>query len=66
MLKLPAGYLWNLANDESQRFDLFRYALYHPPNGEEDSKTNGVRLQGHTDFNSVSRTLSSSFESAFQ
>ncbi|EIN12314.1 Clavaminate synthase-like protein [Punctularia strigosozonata HHB-11173 SS5] len=54
VLKLPPTYLWNLAKDPEQQFDLFRYALYHPPSPEEDSKTAGVRLQGHTDFNSVS------------
>ncbi|CDO74705.1 hypothetical protein BN946_scf184847.g13 [Trametes cinnabarina] len=54
VLKLPSNYLWNLASKEEERFDLFRYALYHPPSPEEDAKTDGVRLQGHTDFNAVS------------
>ncbi|EIN12439.1 Clavaminate synthase-like protein [Punctularia strigosozonata HHB-11173 SS5] len=50
VLKLPPTYLWNLANEES---GLFRYALYHPPPQEDDVKTDGVRLQGHSDFRSV-------------
>ncbi|KAI0828008.1 Clavaminate synthase-like protein [Trametes gibbosa] len=54
VLKLPPSYLWNLASNKDERFDLFRYALYHPPTAEEDAKTDGVRLQGHTDFNAVS------------
>ncbi|KAI0774828.1 Clavaminate synthase-like protein [Trametes elegans] len=54
VLKLPPTYLWDLASNKDERFDLFRYALYHPPPPGDDSKTDGVRLQGHTDFNAVS------------
>ncbi|KAI0369051.1 Clavaminate synthase-like protein [Pilatotrama ljubarskyi] len=54
VLKLPPTYLWNLASNKEERFDLFRYALYHPPSPDEDKQTDGVRLQGHTDFNAVS------------
>ena len=61
VLKLPPTYLWNLASNEEERFDLFRYALYHPPSPDEDAKTDGVRLQGHTDFNAVSRAPPPSF-----
>lgn len=63
VLKLPPTYLWQLSSNENERFDLFRYALYHPPTTDEDTKTEGVRLQGHTDFNSVSRA--SSFGSTY-
>lgn len=55
VLKLPPNALWELASNKDERFDLFRYALYHPPSPDEDAKTDGVRLQGHTDFNAVSR-----------
>ncbi len=55
VLKLPPNALWDLASNKDERFDLFRYALYHPPSPDEDVKTDGVRLQGHTDFNAVSR-----------
>ncbi|KAI0669597.1 Clavaminate synthase-like protein [Trametes maxima] len=54
VLKLPPTYLWDLASNEAERFDLFRYALYHPASADDDAKTDGVRLQGHTDFNAVS------------
>lgn len=34
--------------------DLLRYAMYHSPPQSDDNALGGVRLQGHTDFNSVS------------
>ncbi|KIS65953.1 uncharacterized protein UMAG_06042 [Mycosarcoma maydis] len=55
VLKLPADYLWNLSKEPEKRgLDLLRYALYHTPDQQDDDKLGGVRLQGHTDFNSVS------------
>ncbi|CDS00113.1 uncharacterized protein SPSC_03361 [Sporisorium scitamineum] len=55
VLKLPADYLWNLSKEPEKRgLDLLRYALYHTPDQSDDDKLGGVRLQGHTDFNSVS------------
>ncbi|WFD41734.1 hypothetical protein MPSI1_000370 [Malassezia psittaci] len=55
VLKLPVDTLWNLSKEpEKQGLDLLRYALYRPAPKEDDEKSNGVRLQGHTDFNSVS------------
>ncbi|PWY97905.1 Clavaminate synthase-like protein [Testicularia cyperi] len=55
VLKLPADYLWNLSRDpEVKGLDLLRYAMYHTPDEQDDKALGGVRLQGHTDFNSVS------------
>lgn len=55
VLKLPADYLWNLSKEPEKRgLDLLRYAMYHTPDQSDDEKLGGVRLQGHTDFNSVS------------
>ena len=55
VLKLPVDTLWNLSKEPEKRgLDLLRYALYRPAPKEEDDKVSGVRLQGHTDFNSVS------------
>ncbi|EPQ30500.1 uncharacterized protein PFL1_02026 [Pseudozyma flocculosa PF-1] len=55
VLKLPADTLWNLSRDpETKGLDLLRYAMYHTPPKEDDAALGGVRLQGHTDFNSVS------------
>lgn len=55
VLKLPADYLWNLSKEPEKRgLDLLRYAMYHTPDQADDDKLGGVRLQGHTDFNSVS------------
>ncbi|WFD30141.1 hypothetical protein MSPP1_001158 [Malassezia sp. CBS 17886] len=55
VLKLPVQTLWDLSRDhETSGLDLLRYALYRPPPKEDDQALNGVRLQGHTDFNSVS------------
>lgn len=55
VLKLPVNTLWDLSRDhETKGLDLLRYALYRPPPKEDDQAVDGVRLQGHTDFNSVS------------
>lgn len=55
MLKLPADTLWQLSrNPEQNGLDLLRYAMYHTPASNDDKTLGGVRLQGHTDFNSVS------------
>lgn len=55
MLKLPADTLWKLSEDpEVNGLDLLRYAMYHTPPKDDDQALGGVRLQGHTDFNSVS------------
>ncbi|WFD05418.1 hypothetical protein MVES1_000748 [Malassezia vespertilionis] len=54
VLKLPVQTLWNLSADHEKGLDLLRYALYRTPPKEDDTTLNGVRLQGHTDFNSVS------------
>jgi isopenicillin N synthase-like dioxygenase len=55
VLKLPADTLWNLSrNPEKNGLDLLRYAMYHTPPKTDDKTLGGVRLQGHTDFNSVS------------
>ena len=55
VLKLPADTLWKLSeNPEEKGIDLLRYAMYHTPTKDDDKTLGGVRLQGHTDFNSVS------------
>lgn len=55
VLKLPVHTLWELSKDqESKGLDLLRFALYRPPPPEDDEAVDGVRLQGHTDFNTVS------------
>lgn len=55
VLKMPADTLWNLSKEPEKRgLDLLRYAMYHTPDQDDDEKLGGVRLQGHTDFNSVS------------
>lgn len=55
VLKLPADTLWQLSrNPEQNGLDLLRYAMYHTPPKNDDKTLGGVRLQGHTDFNSVS------------
>lgn len=55
VLKLPADTLWKLSeNPEEKGLDLLRYAMYHTPDSADDKTSGGVRLQGHTDFNSVS------------
>lgn len=54
VLKLPVHTLWNLSKDhEDHGLDLLRYALYRPAPKDDDDASHGVRLQGHTDFNSV-------------
>jgi hypothetical protein len=37
---------------------LLRYMIYDPLTSEEATKTNGVMLNGHTDFNSISTLIS--------
>lgn len=55
VLKLPADYLWKLSSTPAKNgVDLLRYAMYHNPPKADDEALGGVRLQGHTDFNSVS------------
>ncbi|KAJ3906265.1 hypothetical protein F5879DRAFT_1070996 [Lentinula edodes] len=60
VLGLDEGYLWELhQNSEGEMGDdLFRYMIYDPLTGEESQKTNGVMLNGHTDFNSISTLIS--------
>lgn len=54
VLKVPYDYLWNLSRKfESNGDDFLRYALCHRPPQDEDRAVNGVRIQGHTDFGSV-------------
>ena len=54
VLKLPVQTLWNLSRDhETKGLDLLRYAMYRPPSKEDDEASGGVRLQGHSDFNSI-------------
>lgn len=55
VLKIDTEYLWNLSQDpEEKGLDLLRYAMYYNPPSDDDEKLGGVRLQGHTDFNSLS------------
>lgn len=55
VLKVEPDYLWNLSrNYEVDGDDFLRYMLIHRPPKEDDQKTKGVRIQGHTDFGSVS------------
>ncbi|KAK7461122.1 hypothetical protein VKT23_009048 [Stygiomarasmius scandens] len=60
VLGLEEGYLWSLHEDVNGRRgdDLLRYMIYDPLTNEESQKTNGVMLNGHTDFNSVSTLVS--------
>lgn len=54
VLKVPYDYLWNLARKyETEGDDFLRYMLVHRPPKNEDDETKGVRIQGHTDFGSV-------------
>ena len=39
-------------------FQLLRYMIYDPLTSQEAQKTDGVMLNGHTDFNSVSTLFS--------
>ena len=55
VLKVEPDYLWNLSrNYEVDGDDFLRYMLIHRPPKEDDQKAKGVRIQGHTDFGSVS------------
>ncbi|KAF5392755.1 hypothetical protein D9757_000799 [Collybiopsis confluens] len=60
VLGLEEGYLWELHEDAKGEMgdDLFRYMIYDPLTGDESKKTNGVMLNGHTDFNSISTLIS--------
>ncbi|KAJ7494247.1 hypothetical protein B0H11DRAFT_1995504 [Mycena galericulata] len=60
VLGLKEGYLWSLHETEGGETgdDVFRYMIYDPLTPEESSKTNGVMLNGHTDFNSISTLVS--------
>lgn len=60
VLNLEEGHLWSLHEDAQGRTgdDLLRYMIYDPLTSEEAAKTNGVMLNGHTDFNSVSTLVS--------
>ncbi|KAJ7878568.1 hypothetical protein B0H14DRAFT_2711486 [Mycena olivaceomarginata] len=53
---LQDGHLWLLHETEGGEAgdDLLRYMIYDPLTEEESTKTNGVMLNGHTDFNSIS------------
>ncbi|KAF5339055.1 hypothetical protein D9758_014120 [Tetrapyrgos nigripes] len=60
VLGLDEGYLWSLHEDSQghRGDDLLRYMIYDPLTSEESQKTNGVMLNGHTDFNSISTLVS--------
>ncbi|KIY71042.1 Clavaminate synthase-like protein [Cylindrobasidium torrendii FP15055 ss-10] len=60
VLQLPEGYLWGLHEDATGHTgdDLLRYMIYDPLTRDEAKKTNGVMLNGHTDFNSISTLVS--------
>ncbi|KAJ7612177.1 hypothetical protein FB45DRAFT_940031 [Roridomyces roridus] len=60
VLGLQDGHLWSLHETEDGRRgdDLLRYMIYDPLTPAESIKTNGVMLNGHTDFNSLSTLIS--------
>ncbi|KAF9014601.1 Clavaminate synthase-like protein [Hymenopellis radicata] len=60
VLGLEEGHLWSLhqSKDGQTGDDLFRYMIYDPLTSDEAKKTNGVMLNGHTDFNSISTLVS--------
>ncbi|KAK0211797.1 hypothetical protein IW262DRAFT_362964 [Armillaria fumosa] len=60
VLGLEEGYLWKLHKDSDGNtgHDLLRYMIYDPLTKDEAAKTNGVMLNGHTDFNSISTLVS--------
>ncbi|KAK0211212.1 hypothetical protein DFS33DRAFT_359717 [Desarmillaria ectypa] len=60
VLGLEEGYLWKLHKDSDGNtgHDLLRYMIYDPLTKDESAKTNGVMLNGHTDFNSISTLVS--------
>ena len=51
-------FLSNLTYSGLMHVKLFRYMIYDPLTPEEAAGTNGVRLTGHTDFNSISCLVS--------
>ncbi|WFD21134.1 hypothetical protein MCAP1_003391 [Malassezia caprae] len=54
VLKVPYDYLWNLSKKyETEGDDILRYMLVHRPPKEDDIASKGVRIQGHTDFGSL-------------
>lgn len=60
VLGLKEGHLWDLHETPQGKpgEDVFRYMIYDPLTSEEAKKTNGVMLNGHTDFNSISCLVS--------
>ncbi|KAJ7061491.1 hypothetical protein C8F01DRAFT_141422 [Mycena amicta] len=60
VLGLKDGHLWSLheTTEGMSGNDVFRYMIYDPLTEEETAITNGVMLNGHTDFNSVSILVS--------
>ncbi|KII91724.1 hypothetical protein PLICRDRAFT_51855 [Plicaturopsis crispa FD-325 SS-3] len=61
VLELPDEYLWSKLHEDDQGRtgdDLLRYMIYDPLTSAEAEKTNGVMLNGHTDFNSISTLVS--------
>ncbi len=49
VLKVPVDTLWKLSAGD----DNFRFAVCHRPPAEEERAASGVRIQGHTDFGSL-------------
>ncbi|KAF7295864.1 Gibberellin 3-beta [Mycena chlorophos] len=60
VLGLQEGHLWSLHQTAEGLTgeDVFRYMIYDPLTEAESTITNGVMLNGHTDFNSVSILVS--------
>ncbi|KIJ34122.1 hypothetical protein M422DRAFT_182469 [Sphaerobolus stellatus SS14] len=60
VLGLPEGHLWSIHETPEgiKGNDLLRYMIYDPLTPDEAAKTNGVMLNGHTDFNSISCLIS--------
>ncbi|KIY52141.1 Clavaminate synthase-like protein [Fistulina hepatica ATCC 64428] len=60
VLELPTGYLWLMHENEhgKKSNDYLRYMMYDPLLTEEATKTNGVMLNGHTDFGTITTLLS--------
>lgn len=54
VLKVPYDYFWNLSRKyETEGDDFLRYMMIHRPPPEDDVESKGVRIQGHTDFGSL-------------
>ncbi|KAJ3774622.1 Clavaminate synthase-like protein [Lentinula raphanica] len=53
-LELPEDTLVNLHKWESQSETYVRFMKYYPRPSEDEEKTNGVWLKGHTDFGTIS------------